>query len=372
MKSRLLARLEEDARTSADRVSWARSVCRAASQFARQGLTTEASIAIDSVRRTFGVGLDPEVASWLMLAEGIMHFAAGDHRAALDRIRRAEGLAVALNTTPAKATCAAWLAHIEFNLSNFDSMIPLLCRALKEAAPGDHQALGRASLVMADAYHYAGSFSQARPWYDAARLHATSEGDEAMIGAMLHNVAAFRAVNVLLANALGECLPEEAQRAKMEATSAASYDTAVGTRSFDSLTALLSGQLLIVEGKNQEAQERLSSVDLAALPERLWPVLHADIAWCANILGDTERSKAHCREALTAMKTQMDDDDAAYAWSRLASLYGTFGDSVASDEMAKKARAAMERLRELRCSLKQRLDACAASLSDDAQQKSPA
>jgi tetratricopeptide (TPR) repeat protein len=360
MRSRLLTRLEEEARTSTDRVSWARSVCRAASHFARQGLTNEASIAIDSVRRTFGADLDPEVASWLMLAEGIVHFTAGDHLAALDRIRRAEGLAVALNTTSAKAACAAWLAHIEFNLSNFDSMIPLLGRALKEAAPADHQALGRASLVMADAYHYAGSFSQARPWYEAARLHATSEGDEAMLSAMLHNVAAFRAVNVLLADALGECLPEEAQRAKLEAASAASYDTAVGTRSFDSLTALLSGQLLIVDGRNEEAHKRLSAVSPKALPKRLWPVLHADLAWCANILGYEEQSKNHCREALSGIDVQMDDDDAAYAWSRLARLHLSFGDVATSDEMAERARTAMERLTELRGSLKQRLDACVA------------
>lgn len=359
MQSRLLAKLEEDARTSKDRVTWARSVCRTATQFARQGLTSEAVAAIESVRQAFGSGLEAEVAAWLMLAEGVCHFTAGDQQAALDRIRRADGIAVAFDSTPARPSCAAWLAHIEFNLSEFGAMQAHLQRALSEADPTDHQALSRASLVMADAYHYSGYFSIARPWYDATRIHATAEGDEATISAMLYNVAAFRAANVLLADALGECLPDEASRAKLEARSAANYDNAVGTRSFESLTILLSGQLLLVEGRERDALSRLSSIASPTLPARLRAVLSSDLALCTARLGLSEDARAYIRTALVEIGEKMDDDDAAYAWSRLSDVHSMLGDGTAAAEMAAKAGDAMIRLRTTRDSLKSRLDACA-------------
>jgi hypothetical protein len=59
-------------------------------------------------------------------------------------------------------------------------------------------------LVIADAFHYAGRFDLAKPWYAAAREHALVEGDDAMISAMLHGVAALRANQVRLANAFHE------------------------------------------------------------------------------------------------------------------------------------------------------------------------
>lgn len=358
MKSRLVTRLEEEARSSDDPISWARSICRAASHFARQGLTGEATAAIASVRNTFGNQMEPEVAAWLMLAEGIIHFAAGDHAAAKDRIRRADGLAVALAATRARATCAAWLAHIDFNLGLFDSMSSCLDRAFLEANSDDHQALGRASLVVADAYHYAGSFSLARPWYDAARQHATAEGDETMLSAVLHNVAAFRAVNVLLGHALGKCLPEEAHRVKMEATTAAGYDRAVGTRSFESLTDLLAGQLHLVDGDAQSALDRLSKVQSSALPPRLWPVLYADLGWCASALGQHDKALSHLKKALEVAQVEMAHDDAAYAWARLSDVHKARGDAEASREMAQRAAIEMERLRVDRMELLQRLNAC--------------
>jgi tetratricopeptide (TPR) repeat protein len=294
-----------------------------------------------------------------MLAEGICHFAAGDQLAALDRIRRADGIAVAFDSSRARATCAAWFAHIQFNLSDFGAMQQHLERAMNEADPNDHQALSRASLVLADAYHYSGHFTLGRPWYDTTRFHATAEGDEATISAMLYNVAAFRAANVLLADALGACLPEEAHRAKMEASSAASYDAAIGTRSFESLTVLLSGQLLLVDRSEHDAFARLSSIEPSALPARLRAVLLSDLALCSVRLGRSGDARAYSQAALKEFGAELDDDDAAYAWSRLSAVHVMLGDSDAAAAMADKASLAMVQLRATQDSLKNRLDACA-------------
>jgi hypothetical protein len=60
---------------------------------------------------------------------------------------------------------------------------------------------------------------------------------------MLHNIAAFRASNLKLADALGAQLVNEARHASMEAASAAAYDRAIGTRSFDQFLPHVTAQV---------------------------------------------------------------------------------------------------------------------------------
>ena len=74
MDSRLLASLNFQASSTGDPVLWARTLCRAASHFARQGSAAEALKSIAVVRSQFGHEIPPEVTSWLMLAEGVLHY----------------------------------------------------------------------------------------------------------------------------------------------------------------------------------------------------------------------------------------------------------------------------------------------------------
>jgi hypothetical protein len=113
MDSRLLASLNAQAEGTRDPVVWAKAVCRAASHFARHGRTEEALKSIGVVRTQFGKELHYEIASWLMLAEGVLHYFQGQPREAYDRVRRAHGLAVALENASARPTCAAWMAMLE-------------------------------------------------------------------------------------------------------------------------------------------------------------------------------------------------------------------------------------------------------------------
>ncbi len=366
MQSRLIEQLEASIRSSPNRTEWARSMCRQASHYARQGIVDQATQAIDSVRRSFGVALEPEVASWLMLAEGILHFSNGDFPHARDRVQRAHGLAVSMHATRAAPACAAWFAHIEFNLSNFTRMAQLLEQALTEARADDHQARARASLVMADGLHFSGSFQQARPWYDATRLHATQEGDEATLSAMFHNVAAFRAANIRLAHALNEQLPEEARRATLEASSASAYDAAIGTRSLNSLIPLVSGQLLVVEGRLEEATNCLSKIAVDQLPQRLRALLFADLGWCASNLGSIDSAKDLCQSAVIALEQDIDDDDAAYAMARLSKMYQLFGDAKISADLALRAKAAFGRHRQTQQSVRNLLKNLSESITHSA------
>ena len=320
MRSRLLTSLATEAGGTDDPETWARAVCRSASHFARQGHTKQALQAIDSVRSKFARNLTPSIGAWLMLAEGVLHFFQEDISAAFDRTRRSYAIAKAANLRAVVPTCAAWMALIEFNALRYEQMALHLEEAFAVAAPDDHQALARASLVLADALHFAGDFKAARPFYERTRLHATAEGDEATLSAMLHNVAAFRVGNVRMADAVGIAAPEEAKRAMMEANSALNFDAAIGTASFTMLVPLLRGQLLTVERKYAEAEKVLLAIDRAALEAKSVPLLLVDLGWCYAAQGKLEAAKMLADEVPALLTSETHIDEIAFINARLAQV----------------------------------------------------
>jgi ATP/maltotriose-dependent transcriptional regulator MalT len=330
-------------------------MCRQASHFARQGETEEAMRSIAAVRSRYGVSLVPEVAVWLMLAEGILSFSSGEFSRFTDRVKRAHGIARASNYRVGRAACAAWLALSSFNDRRYEEMIDFLTEAFQHAAKDDHQARARASLVLADALHLSGKFEHARPWYEATRQHALAEGDEATLSAMLFNVASFRASNVKFASALGDHLEEEARRATLEATSAAAFDHAIGTKSFNQFLPHLVEQLLIVEGKYKEAFEQLESMDLSGLPAWGYAAHYADYATCAWELGKNELVKRLIPEALAALNGPVDPDDAAYACCRLASVVTAAGDAALAATLRARAQEEAAKYRSFQIGLAAKL-----------------
>ena len=320
MDSRLLATLNAQASSTRDPVLWARAVCRAASHFARHGMTREALKSIGVVRAQFGNELHHEVASWLMLAEGVLHFFQVQTRESYDRIRRAYGLAVALQTESALPSCAAWMAHFEFNECMYDKMATHLAEALTLAKPDDHQARARASLVMADAFHLAGRYDLARSWYEETRQRAAAEGDEATLSAMLYNVAAFRAANVRLADAFGLEITKEAHRAKMEAASSFNYDFAIETQGLEFLTKMLCGLISTIQKEYKSAFDIFSSINLTSIPKRMLGPIYADLAWCCVNLGDLDKGWEFAQLASNSLSDISEADDRAYVACRISEV----------------------------------------------------
>lgn len=318
MDSRLLATLNAQASNTRDPVLWARAVCRAASHFARHGMTREALKSIGVVRAQFGNELHHEVASWLMLAEGVLHFFQVQPRESYDRIRRAYGLAVALQTESALPSCAAWMAHFEFNECMYDKMISHLSEALTLAKPDDHQARARASLVLADAFQLAGRYDLARPWYEETRQRAAAEGDEATLSAMLYNVAAFRAANVRLADTFGLEMTKEAHRAKMEAASSVNYDFAIETQGLEFLTKMLRGLIATIQKEYKLAFDIFISIDMTNIPKRMLGPIYADLAWCCVNLGDLDKGWQFAQQASNSLSDISEADDRAYVSSRIS------------------------------------------------------
>ena len=356
MDSRLLTTLNDQARNTRNPVVWARAVCRAASHFARQGRTDDALESIKVVRAQFKTELPHEVASWLMLAEGVLHYFRAETQKSYDRIRRAYGLAVALQTVSALPSCAAWMAHIEFNDSKYEQMALHLQETFALATPSDHQAIARASLVLAMAYHLANKYPLARPWYEQARQHAAAEGDEATISAMLHDVAAYRAANVRLHDTFGEDYGKEASRASMEAASSINFDAAIGHKGLNFLTLMLNGLILTICKRFSEALNTFDHIEESEIPPRLKPTIHADKAWCLANIGSLKEAWQLAMSTASNIGDVTDDDDVAYIYSRLSQTAVLCNEQTYAASFRSEANHALERHRSFQSELLARIE----------------
>jgi tetratricopeptide (TPR) repeat protein len=295
---RLLDDLDSQARNAQDRVSWARAACKIAVHLARQGQVDEAHALILRVRETFGVELHHEIAPWVMLAEGVIHYFRLDMKMSWERLRRAYALAVGLKMESARSACAAWMAVIAYERSDLDSLSKFLLETFEASDVKDHHSRGRACMVLAAAIHLAGSYELARRWYDKTRLHAAAEGDQAMISAMLFNVASCRATNILIEDVFGDVSDKELLRADMEVGSFRTYDSAVGAISFEQLTPLVRGQLLVVGKKYPQALAMLETIDPNKLPTRDVAMWLASRAWCYANLEDQHQALSFADRAI--------------------------------------------------------------------------
>lgn len=341
MDSRLLTNLNAQAGGTRDPVIWAKAVCRAAAHFAAHGKTQEAITAIGVVRGQFGVNLHFDIASWLMLAEGVLHYFKAEIPQAYDRVRRAYGLAIALQNNSAFPACAAWMAHLEFNSAKYSEMAQHLEEALTRATPNDKQAIARASLVLATAFHTANDFERARPWYEKARLNAASEGDDATVSATLHNMASLRASNVRIDDTFGGETSKETQRVTLEAGSSLTYDYAIGHRGLDFLGLMLQGLIATIDKRFEAGLANLAQIEVDKIPLRLRPLVLVDVAWCQTQLGNKIDGWQTALNAASQLDSVRDNDDIAYVNSRLKQICLANG---RADEAAGYERVAHEAL----------------------------
>ncbi|HRH88698.1 MAG TPA: hypothetical protein PLO41_17770 [Rubrivivax sp.] len=333
MASRLLTQLASRIAAAGDPVEAACLRAQRGIYLARQGKHEQAQAIVEAVRGEFGVRPNAEVTAWISLVEALIHFYSQPGPKALDRLKRAHALSRAMNHPVLVPLCAAWLAHLEFNANRMEAMLQYAVEALQLAQPQHHAALARVSLVIADAFHFAGRFDLAKPWYAAVREHALADGDDAMISAMLHNVAAFRANEVRLADAFGALIPSEAKRALMETESTENYDVGIGTLSMALLIPLMKAQLLATAGRYTEALAIFDEVLERDSPENLErrkACFYADRAWCHIQLGQKDLGLADVERACARMSYPADPDDVAFAHARVAEVLSRLGQNERS------------------------------------------
>jgi hypothetical protein len=261
---------------------------------------------------------------------------------AMDRLRRADALSRAIDHPELVALCAAWLAHMEFNSNQMPQMVQHAAQALRLAQPTHHATLARVSLVVADALHFAGRFDLARAWYAAVRDHALAEGDDAMISAMLHNIATFRASSVQLADAFGDSQAEQAAQALMEAESTKNFDIGIGTASLTTYVPLIRAQLLTVQGMYAEALALFdNNLDRAGEQgmARMQLTLYAGKALCNLRLGLVAPARRDILSALDSESVACDTDDRATMHALVSRMLVELGDLRAATAHREQAEA---------------------------------
>ncbi len=328
MTSRLLRRLDAAIAAAGSPVEAACLGAERVVVLARRGQLDQARVELDQVRQRFGRASHPAVTGWLCLAEGLLNHFGDLSGTDVDRLQRAHALAGAARLQPLRALAAAWLAHAYYVQSDDAQMVRLLVEALQSAAADHHSARARACVVAGRAYHLAGQTEAARTFYARAREHATAEGDDATLSAILHDMALHRVRQVQLAELLEPAATADARQALLAVDSWTHFDRGAGTAPQEAVAAMLRAQVLVSLARFDEAgalhDQHLGAALAQGMARREAP-LQADMAWCRLQLGFGDAARTLARDADAALLGSVDADDRALAHARLAHVFDALG-----------------------------------------------
>lgn len=295
---------------------------------ARQGRFGEARRSIEALRSRYAKHPDAEMSTWLNLAEGLLSHFAELGSIAHDKVMRAHALSAATGLVQLNALAAAWLAQMDFAKLDADKLALHVSESLRLSDPKHHSARTRACLVVAQALHLAGRWDLASPWYTRTRWHATEEGDDLSISALMHNMVSMRLDHFRQVTLTGRGDAREGDTALIGLKSSINFDSLIGTSTLESVRPLMRARFLSLQQRTSEAllvYEGQIRTGVAPELSRLKSDVLSDIAWCRLLQGDIPGAQADAlaaEESITA-KTQVDDRAATH--SRLAALYRKSG-----------------------------------------------
>ena len=298
---------------------------------ARRGRVDEVSATLVKLRRLYDSRPNARVSTWVNLCEGMTSQFNDMSPRQADKIRRAHALSKAAGLTSLCALSSAWLAHAEYLGANFESMALHVDQALRLSEKDNHGALSRASLAVAQAFHFAGRLDLAQGWYASVRRHAVAEGDDAAMSELLHTMASMRASalrqNILLQGA-ASC---DDQHALVSADSALRFDALVGLTRHVSSISILRAQIFSVTGQAEVALRLYAAHLAAATTEGLGNTQEADLladrAWCQVMVGDLDAAAETAAAAMACLGQQGNFVDRALAHKRLAQVFHALGDT---------------------------------------------
>ena len=347
--SRLENRLRHEIGAAPDASSRAVRTAELAAYVARAGRWDEAEDLIARARQAFPPGAVPRVTVRVMIAEGLLTYFKAIDAAASDRLQRARGLARAMPDAALGSLASAWLAHIEFDNSDFDRTCEHLRESLGSVPADAHGVLARVALVLANAHLYAGLADEARAWYARAHHAAVHEGDDATLGALVHDRAALRLSILRLEHALGRAPAGEADGAALELGAAASFERLAGTEGLPALTPLWEARLRLMLDEPDEACRLFTAhrdvTDVAGLRRMRsslgadhllarWPALSADER--AALASDEARADAEqCDDT--------DPDDRAVYFLAMAQLMADVGQPETAGTLRRRAEEELRR-----------------------------
>lgn len=343
--SRLLRQLDARISTTRDPRAFDCLCVERACYLARQGNFSEARTVISAIRKRRTSEPDAEITIWLNLAEGLVSYFSELGSAAHDKVLRAHALSVATGLFRLNALAAAWLAQMDFSRLDPKSLALHVAEALRLSSPDQHSVRCRASLVIAQALHLAGRWTLASPWYTRARLHATEEGDDLSISALMHNMVSMRLDHFRQVVLTGQGQAEAATFALVGIESSANFDHLIGTSTLEAIRPLMRARFLSLQERTAEAlltYEMNISNGVSASLSRLESDVLSDVAWCRLLHGDVAKAKDAAESAELSLTRATQVDDRAATHSRLAKFYMKLGDRQNSERHALIAGAAWQ------------------------------
>jgi hypothetical protein len=225
--------------------------------YSRIGRFDDVASIIIHLRERYGLGQDVLVSIWIILLEGLFNLYSEINTVAYDRIKRAQFLSSSIGDVDLIAITSSWRAHIDFEISDFDSMIQALRVAIKNAKLENHDAQSRLSLVFCDALYLCGDRDRAQFWFMRGRSHAVSSGDQATTDALLYNRAAFAMARLRAKACCAVVVVNEIEAVRREMTSARNFQDMTGIAAFSHLIGLCEARMSILEGSFEKAIDGL-------------------------------------------------------------------------------------------------------------------
>lgn len=327
-QSRLLVRMDAAIAASTSQVSSDCLRAERACYLARRGHFEEVRATLVELRQRYSSSPNVAISAWLSLAEGLQIHFSNMGQLARDKIHRAYALSAAAGMTQLNAICAAWLANMDYLIVDMVGMTHHVAQSLKISQKDNHSARARANLVVAHAYHLSGRLDLARPWYTRAHDHASSDGDDATISALMHNMAWLRWANLRQETYCGIPATPSGAHALVSVESTLQFDTLFGATSLHALAPILRAQVLSTKGDFKEALALYGQYLAPAVLQgmgRLHASLLADQAWCRIKLGHTEAALADALESEGLVDSSGQFDDRAPAHTRLAQVFSDLG-----------------------------------------------
>jgi hypothetical protein len=253
MTSPLVEKIHAKISTSSDLNVRAALVAELGCYLARTGNFESAETLRAELRVGFGDGRCIQVSIMIMCLEALLLYYRDLNPDARDRMARAHLLSGLSRDNHLISLTSAWMAHIDFNLNNFDSMASALETSFNALSSENYAAESRVSIVLGDAFLYAGDIDAAKLWYERGRQAALEYGDQAAIGAMVYNRAALRVAIARLADPGARTNQIDAALIRAEVLSAINFQAITRIKALDHLLQSAMIGAFILEERFEEA-----------------------------------------------------------------------------------------------------------------------
>jgi tetratricopeptide (TPR) repeat protein len=269
--------------------------------------------------------------------------------AALDKFKRAHGIAVAFADQDLSSFASAWIGSSEWLRGDYESAVKHAIGAIEKAPPTGFVALSRAHSILANILYAIGEYREAAREYALARRFAVEAHDLSMQSAVLYNVAAFHIARLSLEDAFGSPVTDDVALAELELNSVENLDTGIGVGSLGEMVPLLRAQLLLVKKQWEDASEHY----LRALPtsaaygsSRWESRFLAEQSHCLAMLGEHANAAELAERAIAQLHVHIEVDDLAACHARLSLALATLDRHDHAETHMTSAKLCLDQFRE--------------------------